>query len=273
MVGAAGWKRRPGQGKEARPQVRRKHGVSYVRPEGVAVSRSFSVRTESLNLRIETVPPSGAFDPGDLPLGERARLQTFASPERRRQFALGRLAVRRLVAEVEGLAPASVALAIDAGGAPRVPSGYVSIAHGGRGFDAIGLAAYARRPVGVDAESIRPRHPGLAARILHDDEADLVRQLGAGPDAALTLAWALKEAVLKGQGTGLRAGARSVRIEDVDPARGRARLSSDASGGWRLSFERRGDLWLAVALAESAPEEPRDGERSVGSRAWATAGR
>ena len=205
-----------------------------------------------MNLRIETVPPTGAFDPGDLSDEERARLLTFASSERRRQFALGRLAARRLVGEIEDQAPATVELVIGAGGAPRVATGYVSIAHGGRGFGAIGVAAYARRPVGVDAESIRPRHPGLAARILRDDEGEVWRQLDAEHDVALTLVWALKESVLKGQGTGLRAGARSVRIAEAVPADGRARLVSDASGSWRASFERRGDLWLAVALAGAA---------------------
>ena len=234
------------------------------------MSRLFSAWTESFNLRIETVPSSGAFDPGDLSGADRARLRLFASPERRRQFALGRLAVRRLVGEAEGLAPAAVELAIDDGGAPRVPTGYVSIAHGGRGFGAIGLAAYARRPVGVDAESIGPRHPGLAARILRDDEADGVRQLDAAPDVSLTLVWVLKEAVLKGQRTGLRAGARSVRIEEVALASGRARLASDVSGRWSVWFERRGDLWLAVALADA---EGGDGAGGDGERARSTAGR
>ena len=276
MVGVAGWRKQPAKGRKARPEVRSEHGVFYVRHEGVAVSPSFSVRTESLNLRIETVPPSGAFDPGDLSGEERARVLTFASSERRRQFVLGRLAVRRLVGETQGVAPAAVELGIDASGAPRVATGYVSIAHGGHGFGAIGLAAYARQPVGVDAESIRPRHPGLGARILRDDEADAVRQLDAAPDAALTLVWALKESVLKGQGTGLRAGARSVRIDELVPADGRARLVSDTSGVWHLSFERRGDLWLAVALSEPAPSSIPSDELAMSPEqlvARATAGR
>jgi len=179
-------------------------------------------------------------------------MRAFASAERQRQFALGRLAVRRLVGTAHGVDPAAVDLQIGVDGAPRIPRGFVSIAHAGRGFEALGLAVLATGPIGVDAERIQPRHPRLGQRILRGDEAEVVHQLGGGADSALTLVWALKEAVLKGQRTGLRAGAQSIRLSEITRAgeAGHAQAESSESGTWRLAFTRQRDLWLAVALLE-----------------------
>lgn len=204
------------------------------------------------SLRVEQVPRDGAFALDELAPVERERLKTFASSERRRQFVLGRLAVRRLVGEMQGEVPVAVRMDVGDDGAPRVKDGYVSIAHGGLGFEAIGLAAYAERPVGVDVEQIRVRHARLADRILRADEAHVLPSIAADSDSALTLVWALKESVLKGQRTGLRAGAQSVRLDRIQVAssRGEAQATSEASGAWHLGFERIGDLWLAVATTE-----------------------
>ena len=48
--------------------------------------------------------------------------------------------------------------------------------------------------------------------MLRDDERPALDALGGPTDDAQTLLWSMKEAVLKGQRTGLRAGARSVRL-------------------------------------------------------------
>ena len=209
-----------------------------------------SVQIESTKLHVETVAWHGAIDPGVLSHEERARLATFASAERRRHFALGRLAARHVVGACWGRAPEAVALVVDAGGAVTLESGHVSIAHGGRGFEAVGVAAYADRPVGVDVEAVGPRHPGLARRIVRPDEAGLLDALGGPGDDSVTLVWALKEAVLKGQRTGLRAGARSVRLA-VDGPGGVVEAWSDRSGPWRVAFRRRGGLWMTVATSVS----------------------
>ncbi|MEO0558430.1 MAG: 4'-phosphopantetheinyl transferase superfamily protein [Bacteroidota bacterium] len=197
------------------------------------------------------MPRHGAFDLDALPVDELARVETFGSAERRRQFVLGRLAVRRLVAAQHDVPEAKVPIELGSDGAPTVRGGFVSIAHGGTGFDAIGMAAFAHQPVGVDVEIIRERHPRLADRILRPDEAHLKAVLRMEQTSGVPLVWSLKEAVLKGQRTGLRAGARSVRIAEIDIASSRARAESDVSGPWRLTYERRGDLWLTVALAEA----------------------
>lgn len=182
---------------------------------------------------------------------ERARLATFGHPDRRRQFALGRTAARTLAAARLAVAPEAVPLAVGADGAPELPGLHVSIAHTARADRVAALAAVASGPVGVDLERVAPRRPDLWRRILTPAEHALLDALGGPTDDAQTLLWTLKEAVLKGQRTGFRAGGRSVRLAlDADggpPDRGHARAEAEGSGAWTVAFGREGDLWLAVA--------------------------
>ena len=197
-----------------------------------------------------------AADPADgrgapLTPGERARLAAFGHADRRRQFALGRLSARTLAASRLGGEPAGVPLGVAADGAPTLPGAHVSIAHTGRGLGTAALAAVADRPVGVDLEAVGPRRPDLWRRILTAEERPLLEALGGPTDDAQTLLWCLKEAVLKGQRTGLRAGGRSV-VLGLDaaggaPHRGWARALSGVSGAWDVAFGREGALWVAVA--------------------------
>ena len=219
-----------------------------------SASPELAVLTDRCSLWIETVPAHGAIDLHALPQFEISRLRGFASMERRRQFALGRVAARRLVGQTVGEEPAAVDLRVGPDGAPQVRRGYLSIAHAGQGFGALGLAAFAAGPIGVDAEAIRPRHPGLARRILRPDESEVLDALGGPGVSSLTQVWALKEAVLKGQRTGLRAGAQSVRLVEIraDAVGGTATAVSERSGLWHLAFVRQRDLWLAVASQEAA---------------------
>ena len=182
---------------------------------------------------------------------ERGRQAAFGHADRRRQFALGRTAARTLAAGRFGCAPEAVPLTVGADGAPDLPGLHVSIAHTARGDRVAALAAVADGPVGVDLERVAPRRPDLWRRILADDEHGLLDALGGPTDRAQTLLWTLKEAVLKGQRTGFRAGGRSVRLAlDADgapPTRGLATATARASGAWTVAFGLEGDLWLAVA--------------------------
>lgn len=190
---------------------------------------------------------------------ERQRLATFSHPDRRAGFVLGRTAARTLLAERLGCAPQDAPLAVGADGAPRVTGEplFLSIAHAGRG-GVMGGAIVAERPVGLDLERITPRNPGLWRRMLSSDEFALFETLGGSSDEAQTLLWSLKEAVLKGRRTGLRAGMRSVTLSGLDTDRQRLR-ATDADGGlWRLAYRREGDLWVTVALVTDGPRS--DGE-------------
>ena len=211
-----------------------------------------------VRVRVEAVPAHGAFALDELPPHERARMGSFASAERRRQFVLGRLAARRLIGHQLGRAPREIEIEVGNDGAPHIQPGFLSIAHGGRGLGALGLAALADVPVGIDAETIRPRHPGLGRRITGPDESSVVGALGGPTASSLTLLWALKESVLKGQRTGLRAGARSVQLRQVDVSgdSGTAVAEADHSGTWRLAFSRQRNLWVTVAWQEAEGVSP-----------------
>lgn len=179
---------------------------------------------------------------------EQSRLDTFGHPARRRQFALGRTAARTLAATRLGCPPRDVPLTVGTDGAPRVAGGYISIAHGGRGPDLLGAAALADRPVGIDVERVAPRRPDLWTRILRPDEHDLLDALGGPTDTVQTLLWTLKEAVLKAQRTGFRAGGQSVRLSlDVERLADGTGGATSEHGDWRLAFQRVDELWLAVA--------------------------
>ena len=189
-----------------------------------------------------------------LPDDERARRDGFGHADRRRQFELGRLAARTVAGERLGLEPPSVPLAVGVDGAPEVVGCHVSIAHTGRGGGVAALAAVHRAPVGVDLERVAPRRPDLWRRISNPAEQPVLDALGGPTDDAQTLLWTLKEAVLKGQRTGFRAGGRSVTLAlDADgspPALGRARAGS-AGAEWEVAYGRVDDLWLAVAWRDA----------------------
>ena len=193
-------------------------------------------------------------DPAVLTAPERARLAGLGHPARRRQFVLGRTAARTLAGRRLGVAPGDVDLGVGADGAPEIPGLGVSIAHTGRGGATAALAAVAPGAVGVDLERIAPRRPDLWRRILGPDEHALLDALGGPSDSVQTLLWTLKEAVLKAQRTGFRAGGRSVRLAlgaaGAPPDRGLATAASDA-GDWRVAFGRERDLWLAVAWPQA----------------------
>ena len=214
--------------------------------------------------------PSGALPPGIeaawagvpeadealLTEAERARRVTFGSADRRLQFTLGRTVARRLAGRRLGVPPVEVPLRLGADGAPEVEGLCVSIAHGGRGGEAVAAAAVADGPVGVDVEAIVPRQEDLWDRILAPEEVGVRDALGGHSTEALTLVWSLKEAVLKGQRTGLRAGARSVRLvldaDGVSEA-GTASAVSARSGSWLLRFCRLGGVWVTVAWPDAVP--------------------
>ena len=179
---------------------------------------------------------------------EHLRLEGFGHLARREGFVLGRTAARTLLAEALGCTPEAAPLVVAEDGAPVVSGApfFVSIAHAG---GHLGGAALAERPVGLDLEAIRPRHPDLWRRILTPEEHSALDALGGPTDEAQTLLWSLKEAVLKARRTGLRAGMRSVRLGALDPV-GHSAEAEDSDGGtWTLGFERRGALWVSWALA------------------------
>jgi len=182
---------------------------------------------------------------------ERGRLHGFGHEGRQHEFVMGRAAVRTLLGDWVGCAPAEVPLTVRDSGALDVPGHpyHVSLAHSGRHA----ISVVATQPVGVDLEEIAPRRPDLDRFLLHPDEAELLDTLPVGRDRSLILVWTLKEATLKGLGTGFRLSPKKLKL-DVDTANGRAtaRVDGEQKQTWQVRFAEHEGCYWAVATEAGA---------------------
>ncbi|MDX1547343.1 MAG: 4'-phosphopantetheinyl transferase superfamily protein [Rhodothermales bacterium] len=182
---------------------------------------------------------------GLLSPGERARVETFGHAGRRREFILGRAALRTLLAERLGTAPGEVPLVVAPDGGVEVEGAddlHLSIAHSGPHA----VAAVGARRLGVDLERIAPRHPDLARFLLHPEERAYFDALPLDHTRSCILYWTLKEATLKALRTGFRTSPKKLRL-DVDV--GARRTVARVEGGPVLHarFEERDAFMMAVA--------------------------
>ncbi|MGY1639806.1 4'-phosphopantetheinyl transferase family protein [Geodermatophilus sp. SYSU D00703] len=220
--------------------------VPLVRPWPASACGDVVVRLVDLAADDDTVArAAAALTPGEL---ARARRGTPAVHRRR---VLLRAALRSVLAEELGTAPADVPLA-------TTPAGRPELALDGTGLDAncaasgaLGLVAVGRgRRVGVDVERVAPWNPEvLEEGWLSGAERRALTLLP--PEfrpVAATRAWTQKEAVLKARGTGLR----------EDPAAtvtaiGRA---DGVVAGWQVSSVPVPDGWVASLAAAPEQEMP-----------------
>lgn len=167
------------------------------------------------------------------------------SESRQRSFVLGRVALRQLLGGILKIAPSDVQLDIrDDGRVVAIDTSlHVSISHSADRA----VAVASKRCVGVDLERIVSKPEKLLEYILHDEERPHVEELALEPDQKLFLCWTLKEAALKGSGSGLRMGPRSVRIR-VDLEHETAVIRDGKDRLWNALFEFRDDFLLAVAF-------------------------
>lgn len=192
------------------------------------------------------------FDPEHLELWEgllsaeeAERLAGFTGPKRRQEFILGRAAARLLLSERLDIDPGDVPLEVADSGAIDVIGAdlHVSIAHSGDHA----VAAASSRMLGVDIESIVPRHTELHRFLLHPEEYDLLETIPLDHDRSQILCWTLKEATLKAMRTGLRFSPKKLRLEiDVSGETGIAHVTE--GGHWTLFFEEWDEYYVAVAV-------------------------
>lgn len=178
---------------------------------------------------------------------EQALLSSFGAETRRQEFLAGRAAARELLGACLGVPPATVPLRrADDDAVDVVESDWqVSIAHSG----GHALAAAAQHAIGADLEHIKPRDPAIADFLFAPEDRGLVDTLPYGPDAALVLCWALKEAVLKARRSGFRTTPKALRLR-VDPARGTAAVQVEGGQAWTVFYARLGDYWGTVAVPD-----------------------
>lgn len=182
-----------------------------------------------------------------LSAAELERYAEFPSEKRRREFLLGRAALRTLVADHVEETPGDVSLRVAEDGAVELADypHHVSLAHAGDRA----LAAMAPFRVGVDLEQIATYEPDVRRFALRSDEQKLIGSWTLERDAAFILVWTLKEAVLKARRTGLRTAPKKVHL-DVDPneLRGSAQVEGET---WQVAAERWDDFYGAVAWYEA----------------------
>lgn len=160
-------------------------------------------------VRVGMVPDPLEF----LSRGELEQYDALRVPKRRDEWLAGRYAAKKLLISrwLKGAPMQSVEVYADAEGRPVCMHGgaeyALSITHSGD-FAAAASAGKGSRFIGVDLERVEPRDPAWQGDFFRPHEAEP----GLPKDEAFTRAWALKEALLKALGLGLRAPALDVHL-------------------------------------------------------------
>ncbi|HEX2021628.1 MAG TPA: SDR family NAD(P)-dependent oxidoreductase, partial [Candidatus Thermoplasmatota archaeon] len=185
---------------------------------------------------------------------EQAALAALPVEKRREEWLAATLAAKTALRTAgDARAHAQIEVLRGSDGAPLAhgPHG-LTLSHAGgvavaRVFDA------ATERVGVDVESVEPRSPAFEDEAFSPEERAGFPQ-GADRPAAVTLAWAAKEAILKALGTGLSLPLHAVRLRLADgraevELTGPAKERFSAIGGESLSVDARRDGALVHACA------------------------
>lgn len=154
---------------------------------------------------------------------EQARAARYRFPEHRDQYVLGRGLLRGLLGRYLEREPRHLSLAAEPLGKPywRRDSGDPQLEFNLSNSHGHILLAFSRcGPVGVDVEQIRPLDdlPGLARRYFaKEEQADLEALSEAERRSYFFTLWTLKEAFLKGTGTGLSTPLDSFFVRPIFP--------------------------------------------------------
>ena len=177
----------------------------------------FKLRLHLLHIRRDW--PRDRTEAATLSAPERERASRFRFDADARRFVLGRLAIRRLLAEIGGLAPEALEITADKLGkptCPQLPGWSFNLSHSGD-FVLIGLSP--QHAIGVDVEAHATPFPLDIAPLLGRREADLIAEAPAEQAARLFYSfWTIKEAALKALGCGLAVPPEEVRLGN-DPSR------------------------------------------------------
>jgi len=168
---------------------------------------------------------------------ELAKAERFHSHLDRARYIVGRTALRRVLADRLGCAPAAIRFSYGRNGKPTLEGGRghveFNIAHSG-GDAVIALAGDAA--IGVDIELLRPIDDVESlARLVFSDVERRELELAADPVSAFLNGWTRKEAYVKALGLGLTAPLTEITVS----LSGRAALFStglrdQSVSNWRL---------------------------------------
>ncbi|KIU37442.1 4-phosphopantetheinyl transferase [Methylobacterium radiotolerans] len=199
-----------------------------------------------------------------LDAAERGRADRFLRPVDRARFRASHAALRLILGDALGLAPADVELLAGAGGKPELAGAArraadFNLSHSGARA-LIGLARDAS--IGVDVEAVRPIADALRIAAAHF-AADEVSALAGAPHGAVERRffglWTRKEAVVKALGSGLSLPldrfSVSVPPRTAAPSPGFRRRVLDLDGPWSLAEIDCGSDHVATVAVRSAGAE------------------
>lgn len=159
-----------------------------------------------LTIHLVPLDAAPAGDESLLTAGERDRLARLARPELRARFLARRLALRRLLADQLGVAPAEVRFRVGPHGKPELDLPRVTLHFNASSRGGLALIATAEVPVGVDVEEVTavPEAAPLSAQHFDAAARQAVEQASPGErDRVFLQCWTRKEAFAKACGAGL----------------------------------------------------------------------
>ena len=103
--------------------------------------------------------------------------------------------------------------------------------------------------IGIDLETIKPRHKDLYKFIFHPDEYVLLDTVSMERTELLILSWTLKEATLKGMKTGFRCSPKKLRLS-INVENQSANIAGPGNVTWKAKFEKKDGCFLSIAYPE-----------------------
>ncbi|MBX2800577.1 MAG: SDR family NAD(P)-dependent oxidoreductase [Myxococcales bacterium] len=180
---------------------------------------------------------------------ELEELSVRGTPRRVRDRVAGRVAAKRAISSLTGVAPHQVSVTSAPSGEPLCdvpghPGVRVSVTHrAGRAFAVAVHTGF----VGIDLERVETRPPSFARSWFDDAERAVI----ASDPERQTIAWAIKEAVLKLIGTGMACSPHEVRVLDI----AQSTATIQVTGEVRRRLADRGGEPVEIAWASAGADE------------------
>lgn len=200
-----------------------------------------------------------------LSAAEQARAARFAFDRDRRRFALGRGAVRNILASYLGCTPTEIAFAYGEFGKPRLDGKHAAA---GLQFNASGsgdvavCAVRSETSVGIDIEQLREAcDPDVVRYALSQVERTEFERIAAEEQpTAFYRAWTRKEAYLKAVGCGLSRPLASIAV-NVTPGDPPRLIHDDHSAAetanWSFADLDPAPGWVGTLVSEGPPQPVR----------------
>ncbi len=204
--------------------------------------------------RVKASPATAEKAESLLTTSEKNQIGSRGNQKRQSDRTLGRVAAKQAVAELTGLNPEEfeiqnlesgepVVVALDGGPVPKI-----SISH--RDGEAIAVATPTGR-AGIDMERVESREISFSDTWFRPSEQKLCQ----GDARQESRVWAVKEAVLKVLGTGMRLDPREVEVLRMDQGHAEVRLWGSvqarhaALGGGEITIDLEDEQTMVIAVA------------------------